>query len=139
MWREAGNVVLVRNCLVPAAASGAAFGGPRAGPRGGRGCEIAACGKLTFLNSSQLLLPEFLQHFVAFLVHLIPPVLFQWWGRASLANPTEPSGIPCASLRCPHIPEHVQRAQLAGGSGCHWFDSGRIHPTSAGVVFPSCR
>lgn len=33
-----GNVVVIRNCLVLAAASGAGFGGPRAGPGGGRGC-----------------------------------------------------------------------------------------------------
>lgn len=55
----------------------------------GTGCEIAACGKLTFLSSSQLLFPEFLQHFVTFLIQLMAqgcavPVHRQWWGRASL-------------------------------------------------------
>lgn len=163
-----GNVVLIRSCLVLAAQQQVELGlaAPELGldvHGAGTGCEIAACGKLTFLSSSQLLFLEFLQHIMAFLIQLIPrsselcccsaqavvgqsqPGAHSRSHGAAPGTPWSHQGIPCASsgsLSCPHIPEHIPRARRwhswqvgQAEQVCFWRDPSQ---KCWGVVFPTC-
>lgn len=163
-----GNVVLIRSCLVLAAQQQVELGlaAPKLGLEAARdvhsagtSCEIAACGKLTFLSCSQLLFPEFLQHIVAFLIQLIPHGSGLCCSSAQAVvgqSQPDPKVDPMALLQAlhgairnpvcllwlPQLPTYPrvhskgeEMAQLAGGSGCHRFASGRICPKSAVVLF----